>query len=52
MVDQYLDFFIDDFLPDAVSFMSNSMIAPGVSLFGFLIAVGLLFIIIGGLLIR
>lgn len=52
MVMQYIDFFIDQFMPAVVDFLSNSFIVSGVSMFEFLIAIGLLCIIIGGLLIR
>lgn len=48
----YVNFFVDDFLPSIVRSLSSMQIAPGVSLFAFLIAVALLCIVIGGILIR
>lgn len=52
MVMDYIDFFIDEFMPAAVGFLSDSFIVSGISMFEFMIAVGLLCVIIGGLLIR
>ena len=49
---QYIDFFIDDFMPSMMSFLTTNYIVDGVSVLGFLIGVALLCIIIGGLLIR
>lgn len=48
----YIDFFIDSFMPAAMNFMTSSFIVSGVSLLEFFIAIGLLCIIIGGILIR
>lgn len=51
MVVSYLDWFIT-FISSGVNWLGNMFIAPGVSLFTFIIAVSLLCIIIGGILIR
>lgn len=52
MVMNYIDFFLDDFMPSIYTFMTTHYIVDGVSLLAFLISVALLCIIIGGLLIR
>lgn len=51
MVQGYLDWFLT-FVGDAVSWFGSVDVVPGVSLLGFIIAVGLLCIIIGSVLIR
>ena len=49
---QYIDFFIDEFMPSMMNFLTTNYIVDGVSVLAFLIGVALLCIIIGGLLIR
>lgn len=51
MVEHYLDYFVF-FVGDSIAALNSFMIVPGVSLLGFMIAVSLLCILIGGLLIR
>lgn len=52
MVAEYIDFFVNSVVPSTINFMNTSFIQSGVSLLGFIIAVALLSIIIGGILIR
>lgn len=49
---QYVQFFTNEFLPSFVNFMTDAELVSGVSLFGFLIAVSLLCLVIGGILLR
>lgn len=49
---QFVQFFVNEFVPTMVSTLSSLVLAPGVSLFAFLIAVALLCLVIGGILLR
>lgn len=51
MITGYLDFFVS-FLSSSIDWMNSVFITSGVSLLGFIMAVGILSILIGGLLIR
>ena len=52
MIVQILDFLVDRFLPAFFIKFNGWMIAPGVSVLGFSIAVTLLIIVIGAVLLR
>lgn len=47
-----IQYFVNEFLPSFVNLMTGLELVPGVSLFGFLIAVSLLCLVIGGILLR
>ena len=51
MVMNYIDWFFT-FVSDMITWMNSQFIISGVSLLGFIIAVALLCIVIGGFLIR
>lgn len=51
MIAGYLNWFYT-FISDMIAWLNSAMIVDGVSLLGFMIAVGLLCIVIGGVLIR
>lgn len=51
MVMDYINWFFS-FVSDMIGWMNSQFIVPGVSLLGFLMAVALLCIVIGGFLIR
>lgn len=51
MIIGYMDWFVS-FVGNMISWMSGTFLMPNVSLLGFIIAVNLLLIFIGGILIR
>lgn len=51
MVMNYIDWFFT-FVADMIGWMNAQFIVPGVSLLGFIMAVALLCIVIGGFVIR
>ena len=48
----YLDYLVFTFLPSLFNLLASYMIAPGVSLLGFLVAVAILCVVIGAVVLR
>lgn len=51
-VTDFVEFFVDEFIPSFVNALSNMYLDVSVNLFSFLIAVALMCIVIGGILIK
>ena len=52
MVVEFLGWLTTDFLPDFFGWFNGLMIAPGVSLLGFVIAISIICIVVGAILFR
>lgn len=52
VIEDFVDFFIDEFVPSFVSALSQMYLTPSVNLFAFIIAVAIMCIVIGGILIK
>lgn len=48
----FLEFFVDEFVPSFVNALSNMYLDVNVNFFSFLIAVAIMCIVIGGILIK